>query len=136
MPTDSPVVYAEDKRLVARLLAGDESAFNQFFADHYRRLYRFALARVGADTAAAEDAAQATLSRAIDKLTSYRGEAQLFTWLCAICRSEITQWLRKNGRREMHVVLIEDHPEARAAVDSLSSSDDDPLDDLERAQRA
>ena len=36
MPTVSPVVHAEDKRLVARLLAGDEAAFKQFFADHYR----------------------------------------------------------------------------------------------------
>ena len=86
MPTVSPVVYAEDKHLVVRLLAGDEAAFKQFFRDHYHRLYRFALSRMDRDVGAAEDAAQATLSRALENLASYRGEAQLFTWLCAICR--------------------------------------------------
>ena len=43
MPTDSPVVHAEDKRLVARLLAGDERRSGSSSRDHYRRLYRFAL---------------------------------------------------------------------------------------------
>jgi RNA polymerase sigma-70 factor (ECF subfamily) len=136
MPNASPVVYAEDKRLVARLLAGDEAAFRQFFTDHYRRLYRFALARTGRDTGAAEDAAQVTLSHALANLASYRGEAQLFTWLCAICRSEIAQWLRRTGRREARVLLLEDHPDARAALDSLMSDADDPVDELEREQRA
>jgi RNA polymerase sigma-70 factor, ECF subfamily len=136
MPTASPVVYAEDKRLVARLLSGDEAAFKQFFADHYHRLYRFAIARTDRDVGAAEDAAQATLSRALENLASYRGEAQLFTWLCAICRSEISAWRRKTGRREARVVLFEDHPEALAAIDSLSAEGDDPADELQREQRA
>jgi RNA polymerase sigma-70 factor (ECF subfamily) len=136
MPTVSPVVYAEDKRLVAGLLAGDEAAFKQFFADHYHRLYRFALSRTDRDVGAAEDAAQATLSRALENLASYRGEAQLFTWLCAICRSEISLWRRKSGRREAHVVLIEDHADALAAIDSLAADGNEPAEELQRAQRA
>jgi len=134
--SDSPVVYAEDKRLATRLLAGDEAAFRRFFSDHYRRLYRFALPRVGHDSATAEDAAQAALARALENLAGYRGEAQLFTWLCAICRSEIAQWQRKTGRREAHVVLTEDHPATRAAVESLASDSDDPEEELLREQRA
>ena len=126
MPTASPVVYAEDKRLVARLLAGDEAAFKQFFADHYHRLYRFALSRTDHDVSAAEDAAQATLSRALENLASYRAEAQLFTWLCAICRSEISLWRRRTGRRQSHIVLLEDGPDTLAAVDSLVADSDDP----------
>jgi RNA polymerase sigma-70 factor (ECF subfamily) len=136
MPTVSPIVYAEDRRLVARLLDGDEAAFRQFFADHYHRLYRFALPRTDRDAGAAEDAAQATLARALENLASYRGEAQLFTWLCAICRSEISLWRRRTGRREAHVVLIEDHPDALAAVDSLAADGDGPPDALQRDQRA
>jgi len=136
MPTVSPVVYAEDKRLVARLLQGEEAAFRQFFADHYHRLYRFALSRTDRDVGAAEDAAQGTLSRALENLASYRGEAQLFTWLCAICRSEISQWRRRTGRRQAHVVLFEDRPDTLAAVDSLAADGDDPAADLQRDQRA
>jgi RNA polymerase sigma-70 factor (ECF subfamily) len=136
MPTVSPVVYAEDKRLVARLLAGEEAAFRQFFADHYHRLYRFALSRTDRDVGAAEDAAQATLSRALESLASYRGEAQLFTWLCAICRSEISLWRRRTARREAHIVLLEDRPDALAAIDSLAADGDDPAHELQRDERA
>ena len=136
MPTISPVVYAEDKRLVARLLAGEEAAFKQFFADHYQRLFRFALARMDRDVGAAEDAAQSTLSRALENLASYRGEAQLFTWLCAICRSEVSQWRRRTGRREAHIVLLEDRPETLGALDSLAADGDDPAAELQRDQRA
>jgi RNA polymerase sigma-70 factor (ECF subfamily) len=130
------VVYAEDKRLVARLLDGDEAAFKQFFVDHYHRLYRFALARTDRDIGAAEDAAQTTLALALENLASYRGEAQLFTWLCAICRNEISLWRRRTGRRAAHIVLIEDQPETLAAIDSLVADGDDPAGELQREQRA
>jgi RNA polymerase sigma-70 factor (ECF subfamily) len=128
------VIHAEDKRLVARLLAGDEPAFRRFFDDHYRRLYRFALPRVGHDAAAAEDVVQTTLVKALRKLSSYRGEAQLFTWLCAICRSEVADWMRKRGGREARVVLTEDSAEARAVVDSLQA--EHPDDELRRDEAA
>jgi RNA polymerase sigma-70 factor, ECF subfamily len=136
MPTVSPFVHAEDKRLVACLLAGEEAAFRQFFSDHYHRLYRFALSRTHHDAGAAEDAAQSTLSRALENLESYRGEAQLFTWLCAICRGEISAWRRRTGRRQAHIVLLEDDPETLAAIDSSHADHDDPAAELQREQRA
>ena len=42
------------------------------------------------DVTAAEDIAQATLCRALESLRSYRGEAALFTWLCTLCRREMS----------------------------------------------
>lgn len=33
---------------------------------------------------------QSTLIKAMRSLSSWRGEASLFTWLCTICRHEIT----------------------------------------------
>ena len=128
------IIYADDKRQVERLLAGDERAFRRFFHDHYSRLYRFALARVGHDSHAAEDIVQVALSKALQKLATYRGESQLFTWLCAICRSEIADWARRRGRDALRVVLVEDFPEVQAAVDSFASADDDPERALQRAE--
>ena len=117
-------LYPDDKKLAGRLLAGDEAAFNQFFTENFARLYRFALVRLADDPDAAREIAQITLTKAVRKLESYRGESALFTWLCAICRNETSDWLAKQGRYRDHIVLVEDFPEVRAAVDSLQVPDD------------
>jgi RNA polymerase sigma-70 factor (ECF subfamily) len=116
-------VYFEDKKLVKQLLAGDERAFEQFFDENFARLYRFALTRLSDDPEAAREVAQVTLTRAVHKLASYRGESALFTWLCAICRNETSEWLRKQRRYREHIVLTEDFPEVQAAVDSFAVAD-------------
>jgi len=112
-------VYLEDKRLVKQLLAGDERAFERFFDENFARLYRFALTRLSDDPEAAREVAQNTLTRAVNKLTTYRAEAALFTWLCAICRNVTSDWLSQQARYRQHIVLTEDLPEVQAAVDSL-----------------
>ncbi len=125
-------LYPDDKRLVKQLLAGDEVAFNRFFDGHFARLYRFASARLGDDPEAASDIVQITLTKALRKLGTYRAESALFTWLCAICRNEISDWLRREGRHAAHVVLTEDFGEVRAAIDSLPAP---ACDDPEREYR-
>lgn len=115
--------HFEDKKLVKQLLAGDERAFNRFFAENFARLYRFALTRLSDDPDAAREVAQITLTRAVQKLASYRAEATLYTWLCAICRNETSEWLRRQGRYREHILLTEDYPEVRAAVDSFASAE-------------
>ncbi len=112
-------VWLDDKRLVKQLLGGDERAFNRFFDDYFARLYRFALARLADDPDAAREIAQITLSKAVQKLHTYKGEAALFTWLCSICRNETSDWLARQGRYRDHIVLTEDFAEVRAAVESL-----------------
>ena len=114
-------VYIEDKRLVKQLLAGDARAFDRFFDDNFARLYRFALTRLSDDPDAAREVAQISLTRAVRKLHTYRAEAALFTWLCAICRNETSDWLARQGRYRQHIVLTEDLPEVQAVVDSLQA---------------
>jgi RNA polymerase sigma-70 factor (ECF subfamily) len=120
-------IYLDDRKLVKRLLAGDEQAFSQFFDENFSRLYRFALARLSRDEDVAGEIVQAALSRALRKAHTYRGESALFTWLCVICRNEIVDWMRRNARYNKHIVLTEDYPEIQAAVDSfLAPETDDP----------
>ena len=122
MPT-----YLDDKRLVKRLLAGDEQAFNRFFDENFARLYRFVLARVSNDGEVAKEVAQASLSKALEKIGQYRGESALFTWLCTIARNELADWAQRHARYRKHIVLTEDYPEIQAAVDSfLAPPVDDP----------
>lgn len=114
-------IYLDDRNLVKRLCRGDSAAFDQFFQENYARLYRFALSRLNGDCQAAEDIAQTTMTRAARKLSTYKAEAALFTWLCAICRNEMSDWLKKNQRHSEHVVLTEDFPAVQAIVDSLTA---------------
>lgn len=116
-------IYLDDKRLVKQLLARDEQAFDAFFNDNFARLYRFALTRLSDDPDGTREIVQITLTKAIQKLHTYRGEAALFTWLCAICRNETSDWLARQGRYREHIVFTEDLPEVQAAVDSFRAPD-------------
>lgn len=89
---------ADERALVARLRAGDEAAFEELFDGSFQGLYRFALRRVGGDAELAKEVAQAAFCTAFEKLDGFRGEAPLFTWLCAICRSEISHHFRRQKR--------------------------------------
>lgn len=122
------LIYLDDKKLVKQLLAGDEAAFQRFFDENFARLYRFALARVGHDQESAREVSQIALCKAVRNLKSYRGEAALFTWLCAICRNAISDWLARQGRYHDHIVLIEDYPAIQAAVDSLQVAESEQPD--------
>lgn len=111
----------EDRQLVKRLLAGEERAFGEFFQSYFGRLYRFALTRTDQDQETARDVVQETMIRAIRNLRSYRGEAALFTWLCQICRSRLSDHYAKAGREAARFVPIEEDPEVRAALEVLQA---------------
>jgi RNA polymerase sigma-70 factor (ECF subfamily) len=115
---------AAEQELVQRMLAGDERAFDAFFQSHFPRLYRFALPRLGGDIEATREVVQASLGKAMRKLASYRGEAALFTWLCQICRREIADHVRTQHRYSERVVLMDDRPEVRAAVEALEAPEE------------
>lgn len=94
-----------DKELVERLLAGDQRAFEVLADDYIPALYRFALFRLNRDQDLAEEISQATLVKVMTKLSSFRGEATLMTWICACCRMEIAAHFRRQGRRPREVEL-------------------------------
>jgi RNA polymerase sigma-70 factor (ECF subfamily) len=116
-----------ERSLVARMLGGDEEAFESFFELNFAPLYRFALKRAGGDAEAAEEIVQTTLCRAVRKLSSWRGEASLLTWLCAICRNEIASYYESKRKEPSMVDWTEDIPEIRAAIESLSMRGSDEL---------
>jgi len=111
----------EDDRLVRRMLAGEQRAFDEFFNGYFDRLFRFALVRLNNDSAAAEDAVQQTLCRAVEKLHHFRGEAALFTWLCQICRNMIADTFRSKDRPRGTQVPFEESDEIRAALESIAA---------------
>lgn len=112
-------VYMDDKRLAKDLLSGRQKAFDRFFDEHFARLYRFAVARLGGNEEAAREVVQSTLFKGLRNMSKYRGEAAMFTWLCAICRNELSDWFTRDNRYRARIVFIEDLPEVAAAIDSV-----------------
>ncbi len=110
------------------MLAGDEAAFRVFFETYFPRVYRFALPRLGNDVEACKEVVQSTLVKAMRALGTFRGEAALFSWLCQICRRQIADYLRAHKRHHQNVVLIDDTPGLREALDSIAApASDEPL---------
>lgn len=117
-----------DQELVERLLHGEVRAFDEFFNEYYPKLYRFVKRRMPQDQTVAEDIAQATLCRALESLNSFRGDATLMTWLCTLCRREMSLRWHETNEHSSRAVLAEDNPEIRAALESLFSVEhNDPL---------
>jgi len=116
-----------DKKLAERLLEGDSLSFDVFFSSYFPRIYRFALQRLDHDHNLAEDTAQIVLCQAISKMSTYRGEAPLFSWLCTFCRYEIAKQRKTRGFAQSKTLLTEDDPLVQSTLDSLlSSTRDDP----------
>ena len=119
---------ASDSELVVAMLAGKEAAFRSFFAAYFPRLYRFAMPCLSGEVEAAKEVVQSTLTKAVRNLAGYRAEAALFSWLCQICRRQIVDHLRANRRHAENIVLIDDSPELRAALEAVEApAADDPL---------
>jgi RNA polymerase sigma-70 factor (ECF subfamily) len=123
-----------DRELVERLLRADARAFDEFFNEYYPKLYRFVKRRV-ADSALAEDVAQGAMCRALDSLRGFRGEAALFTWMCTLCRRELSARLGEFNPAAGSASLAEDDPTIRAALESLLANEStDPVLATDRAQ--
>ncbi len=128
----NPYRMSEDKVLVERMLAGDESAFGQFLEDYAGGLFRFALTRLRHDEELAEEIVQSTVCIAIEQLDNYRGEAALMSWLCGICRHQISAHVRRKQRWGTPVELVEETPEIRAALEVLAAGLEGPEARLQR----
>ena len=66
-------MYKSDLALVARMRAGKQAAFDEFFYFSAPRLAAFVARRSGFDGATVEDIVQNTLIKAVRNLASYRG---------------------------------------------------------------
>jgi len=110
--------HQSDRDLVVRLLQGERQAFDLFFEIYYARLYRYCRVKLR-DAVVAEDIAQQTVTKGMLKIDTYRGEASLYTWLCAICRREISSWLKKHKLQTDTVLLADDFPEIRHLLENM-----------------
>ncbi len=123
---------SEDRVLVDRMLAGESEAFEEFFESTFDSIFRFALTRLGNDEALAGEIAQATVCKAIEKIETYRAQAALFTWMCTICRWEISAHFRRLKRSPEEIQLAEESLDAVAVVAAMDAGPPTPEQDMQR----
>ena len=105
--------FVTDKQLVARCLAGDRAAERALYDAHVDRVYRLAF-RLAGDADLAQDFTQETFIRAFDRLSQYRGDASLSTWLHTIATSVSLNGMRSVTRLRARSTTIDDVPELPA----------------------
>lgn len=89
---------AADPDLLAAHVAGDPDAFGVLFRRHRDRLWAVALRTTG-DREDAADALQEAMVAAFRRADSYRGDAQVTTWLHRIVVNACLDRLRRNKVR-------------------------------------
>src|SRR5919107_1249173 len=92
-----PTSDSSDETLAARAAAGDGHAFEQIVARYEARVFRLAC-RLTSETDA-PDVLQETFLQVYRNLPSFRGEAQLGTWLYRIATNAALMLRRVRARR-------------------------------------
>jgi RNA polymerase sigma-70 factor, ECF subfamily len=129
------VDHTADLQLVARMLAGDEEAFEAFGERYFKALYRFAFGRLRGDRDLTREIVQTAVAKALAKLDAYRGEASLLTWLCACCRNEILMHFRRQRSAPAGVELGDEELAAPIASADRQGDPEAALLSRERARR-
>lgn len=110
----------DDAELLRRMAAGDESALASLY-DRYGGMLYAVGSRMARDAHVAEEAVQNTFLSAWRNAASFdarRGKAS--TWLVAILKNQIRDYLRKHKRRDAHVALWEmGETDVREIVDQV-----------------
>ncbi len=114
MPVTS---HAADVRLAARCRTGDLAAFEELYRAHSTRLYAVAYRMLGR-AEDAEDMLQEVFLLAFRKLSSFKGDSSLGTWLYRLGVNACLDRLRSKARRNDQQTewLDDDLPPARATT--------------------
>ena len=97
----------DEHDLIARARAGEPAAERALYEAHVDRVYRLAY-RLAGDDDLARDFTQETFIRAFERLHTFRGDAQLSTWLHAIATSVALNGLRKVKRFRQRETDLDD----------------------------
>jgi RNA polymerase sigma-70 factor (ECF subfamily) len=85
-----------ERRLVARLKAGDAAAFDSIYEAYRPRLYAF-LVRLSRRRDVAEDLLEETWLRLVTRAGTLIDDARLAPWLFAVARNLYSSWRRSRG---------------------------------------
>lgn len=127
---DGPV---PDELLVARVIDGDEAAFEILYQRYFRRVYQFVGKRLPtrADT---EETVQEVFINIFSSIGSFRGEAPFAAWVLGLARRTIANRFKK--KRHLTVPLDgEEDPDRLDLLNPTYQRQPSPLESYECRER-
>ena len=128
---DDPQAPRSDQELIAASLARDTAAFGELVTRYQNRLHH-SLVHVVGSAEDAKDVAQETFVLAFQKLSTFRGDAQFYTWLYRIALNASVTFRRKN--RSLGASL-DAAKERIGSEPSDARADSQPEQPIEQAER-
>src|SRR2546427_2233349 len=96
------------RRMTARMAAGDETAFRDFYECYCDRLFRYLLVLTRGNEDLARDLLQSTMTKIVRSGREFRDEGQLWNWLAVVTRNCFIDALRRTRRAPQLVPLLPD----------------------------
>lgn len=95
-----------DKKIVRRINAGSQEAFTELYQKYSDLLFAYLLRRLDNDRDVAIDIWQETWLVAVEKISDFKSDCTVFTWLCAIANNKISDYFRlKEKHRKFDTVM-------------------------------
>lgn len=119
-PTGLATPWADAAERLQAAAAGDAEAVRWLLDEVGPVVHGFIYARVGGDAPVAEDLLQETLLEVVGSARSYRGEAAVTTWVCAIARRRLARHYereRKAAVAQSRLRLVDDHGTQQAELE-------------------
>lgn len=117
--------HTTDQSLIEACLAGRREAFGQLVERYQHRLFHSLVHLLGS-TEDAQDAAQDALILAFEKLGTFRGESQFYSWLFRIAYHSAVNSKRKTGSLKRKTGSMSVSLEARRDASGLEPADLNP----------
>lgn len=120
------MMYQQDEATLSKALDGDIHAFQSLFSSFQQPLRSY-LYRLTAHRNDADDLTHDTFIQAFDKLSTFRGEASLKTWVFTIATRLAYNHLRQRKRWTANVsqqakALVLSHPHLQAQISTVHST--------------
>ncbi len=110
-----------DMELVARVVSGDEDAFDAVMRDHEERVFAVCL-RVLGNRESALDATQDTFLTVFRKAAQFQGKSALGTWIYRIAVNTCYDQIRRSKRRPLDPLPDHVDPSDPSAEEALESA--------------
>jgi RNA polymerase sigma-70 factor (ECF subfamily) len=89
----------DEQSLARRVQQGDNEAFAQLYEEHFDKIYRYVVLRIG-NKVEAEDLTQQVFLNAIRSISSFKWKGVPFSaWLFRIAHNLVVDYLRKEAKR-------------------------------------